>query len=350
MMGLEPTTLLAWEAGEDAPSLTQLEKLAYKIYKRPLAIFFMSAPPDLPSPQENFRGMPASAMATIGPDNLLAIRIMRSQQLVLEQLEPSPEVQLPSISPVPNDLGASVTAISKWFGIDHVAVQGLLDLAAAFKYYVGLLEAKGIFVFQQKLQDIQGYCLTHHQFPIICIQSQDEPARKIFTLFHELGHLLLNLGGFYDQKIAKDLLKQHNEVEVFCNKFAHEMVLDRYLFKQYLTQNYLKSDKWDTATLAKVAKQFKVSKEVLILRLKSESYLSEKDVLILRKTLQDEFALLKTDKPKASGGPDFHVINKSQLSKRFVSTISSAYQRGLMSPLEVCQSLRIKSSHISDYL
>ena len=146
------------------------------------------------------------------------------------------------------------------------------------------------------------------------------------------------------------MLKQHNEVEVFCNKFAHEMILDRYLFKQYLIQNYLKTDKWDTGMVAKVAKQFKVSKEVLILRLKHESYLSEKDVLTLRKALQDEFALLKTDKPKAEGGPSFHVINKSQLSKRFVSTISSAYQRGLISPLEVCQSLRIKSSRISDYL
>ena len=35
----------AWEAGEAAPTYSQLEKLAYVVYKRPLAIFFLPSPP-----------------------------------------------------------------------------------------------------------------------------------------------------------------------------------------------------------------------------------------------------------------------------------------------------------------
>ena len=36
----------AWEAGDAFPSYPQLEKLAYQIYKRPLAVFFLPIPPE----------------------------------------------------------------------------------------------------------------------------------------------------------------------------------------------------------------------------------------------------------------------------------------------------------------
>lgn len=36
----------AWESGQSAPIYSQLEKLAYQVYKRPLAVFFLPAPPD----------------------------------------------------------------------------------------------------------------------------------------------------------------------------------------------------------------------------------------------------------------------------------------------------------------
>ena len=40
----------AWEAGAGGPSYAQLEKLAYELYKRPLAIFFLPSPPPEPRP------------------------------------------------------------------------------------------------------------------------------------------------------------------------------------------------------------------------------------------------------------------------------------------------------------
>ena len=36
--------IAAWEVGDAFPSYPQLEKLAYQIYKRPLAVFFLPAP------------------------------------------------------------------------------------------------------------------------------------------------------------------------------------------------------------------------------------------------------------------------------------------------------------------
>lgn len=35
----------SWEGGTSAPTYPQLEKLAYEVYKRPLAVFFFPSPP-----------------------------------------------------------------------------------------------------------------------------------------------------------------------------------------------------------------------------------------------------------------------------------------------------------------
>ena len=58
----------AWESGAEAPTYPQLEKLAYDIYKRPLAIFFLPTPPKESLPQSEFRTLPDADMRTLSRD------------------------------------------------------------------------------------------------------------------------------------------------------------------------------------------------------------------------------------------------------------------------------------------
>jgi transcriptional regulator with XRE-family HTH domain len=44
----KPSIISSWENGKSRPSLSQLETLAYEIYKIPLATFFLPEPPDEP--------------------------------------------------------------------------------------------------------------------------------------------------------------------------------------------------------------------------------------------------------------------------------------------------------------
>ena len=64
----------AWESGAEAPTYPQLEKLAYDIYKRPLAIFFLPTPPKESLPQSEFRTLPDADMRTLSRDTYLHIR------------------------------------------------------------------------------------------------------------------------------------------------------------------------------------------------------------------------------------------------------------------------------------
>jgi transcriptional regulator with XRE-family HTH domain len=65
--------LKAWESGEKLPSVAQLRKLG-KVYKRPIAVFFLSEPPRGFSPQREFRRLPRLLPGESSPELLLALR------------------------------------------------------------------------------------------------------------------------------------------------------------------------------------------------------------------------------------------------------------------------------------
>ena len=47
-----------WEVGGSAPTYVQLEKLAYQVYKRPVAVFFFPEPPEEADKIAEFRTLP----------------------------------------------------------------------------------------------------------------------------------------------------------------------------------------------------------------------------------------------------------------------------------------------------
>ena len=53
-MGRNIEDIVNWEEGKDYPTYAQLEKLAYTIYKRPLAVFFFPNIPNIPKNNGKF--------------------------------------------------------------------------------------------------------------------------------------------------------------------------------------------------------------------------------------------------------------------------------------------------------
>jgi transcriptional regulator with XRE-family HTH domain len=76
----------AWESGADAPTYSQLEALAYDIYKRPLALFFLPTHPDEPKPRAEFRSLPDVDLANLSREMTLLIRRARAFQWALIEL------------------------------------------------------------------------------------------------------------------------------------------------------------------------------------------------------------------------------------------------------------------------
>jgi transcriptional regulator with XRE-family HTH domain len=85
-MKKDAATIASWEKGESAPTYSQLERLAYVLYKRPLALFFFPEPPSEPSPNKSFRTLPESEAEKLAPDTRFKLREARAFQLSLAEL------------------------------------------------------------------------------------------------------------------------------------------------------------------------------------------------------------------------------------------------------------------------
>ncbi|MGH8338564.1 MAG: helix-turn-helix transcriptional regulator, partial [Gammaproteobacteria bacterium] len=88
----------AWEKGERQPTLRQVEKLA-RFFHRPLSVFFMPRPPQLPALAAEYRRLPNVEPGHESPELRLALRQMLTRRenalnLMAELGEPIPEFSL----------------------------------------------------------------------------------------------------------------------------------------------------------------------------------------------------------------------------------------------------------------
>ncbi|MBP9153180.1 MAG: ImmA/IrrE family metallo-endopeptidase [Flavobacteriales bacterium] len=144
-------------------------------------------------------------------------------------------------------------------------IREIENLNHALEAYIEKVEELGVAVFQLSLtQDgLRGFSIVDDIVPIIGIKRGGEaPTSKIFTLFHELGHIILNEGGLCD-------LKDNNtkQIEVWCNAFSAEILvptdelLNLEIVKRYANAN---EKAWVKQHLINIGKRFHVGPLVIL--------------------------------------------------------------------------------------
>jgi Zn-dependent peptidase ImmA (M78 family)/transcriptional regulator with XRE-family HTH domain len=333
-----------WENGSELPSLAQLEKLAYNIYKVPFAVFFLAEPPDEPQIKNQFRTIPTQEIELLPYELMLKVREGQYFQEVLKEIFNGKN---PSLTPIfrrinnfseSNLLGSSKD-VRKILGVNKSIQSNFKDTTESFKYYREQLEKNGIFVFQQTLKDFcRGYSLYDPEFPIIVINSSEESdTGKNFTIFHELGHLLLNTGG-----ITNDYTyNSHNAEEITCNSFASNVLIDNneILNNQLVINN--KSYEWSEELLRILAKDHKVSKEVVLRKLLDLKLTSS----VFYNTKRNEW-LNTPFKRKKSGGGDFYRNKLSKLGHYYSTIVLNNLYNGRINQYQASEYLTLKINQI----
>lgn len=348
-------TVQQWENGETSPTLAQLEKLAYIIYKRPLAVFFLPEPPKESTPKQDFRTLPEQEIKNLSPELRLVIRRAKHNQLVLKQLN---DEKNPSAKPIHNEFQfklsnnsvKSANSIREYLGINKRLQQGFKNSEEAFKYYRNIIELNGIYVFQYPLSEARGFSLMDKEFPVIVLNSSDTSNGKVFTLFHELCHILFNTGGVF-RDIHTERLKQHpDKIEIFCNQFASEVLLpgNELISEAIVIEN--KGKEWADTALESIANTYKVSKEVVLRKLLDMGKTTKAFYINARNNWKRKYEVDK-EKQKINqvGGPSYHVTNLSHLGKNFVLQVLDKYHTGRLSEIQVADFLNIKINRIKDY-
>jgi Zn-dependent peptidase ImmA (M78 family) len=115
---------------------------------------------------------------------------------------------------------------------------------------------------------LRGFSLLDEAVPVIVVRrsSKDAPSIKLFTLMHELAHILLRHGGMCDLKDGNT-----QRIEQWCNAFAAEALFPMAdLLAHSIVQDHVRQnagDGWRRVELFSIAKGRHVGPEVILRRL-----------------------------------------------------------------------------------
>ena len=255
-----------WESGEKRPTLKQLRELS-AFYKRPLAVFFLAVPPQEPPLPVDFRALPKTIKKPFSEQTLLAMRrARRLQSLALDMnksLEQGSRVEIgqATLSDDPQTLGDRArerlrVTMEEQFGWE--------DEAAALSDWKRHVEEAGVLIFELSFPIDEGraFSFAETDQPAIVLNSNDATNGRTFSLFHEYAHLLLGQSGICD------LSEEGKTIEQFCNRFSGELLVPRQgLLAHPLVKVHGRQPAWDEEDLQQIARQFKVSREVILRQL-----------------------------------------------------------------------------------
>ncbi len=109
-----------------------------------------------------------------------------------------------------------------------------------------------------------GFCLYDEQFPLIYVNNSKPKTRQIFTLFHELAHLLFRTGGIDTQHddYLDHLEGDSRRIEVLCNRFTGEFLVPGRDFEQRIRGTAINDE-----LIQELADRYHVSREVILRKL-----------------------------------------------------------------------------------
>jgi Zn-dependent peptidase ImmA (M78 family) len=342
--GITINTIKGWETVGSTvkPTFAQIEKLS-KIYKRPLSAFLLPAPPKEPPFPKDFRTLPSEEKQLLKPKTHLAVRRARRFQysaieLIKELGEESKKISIrANLSDDPEILAEEVRM---QFGIKGFPSRVSLTKETALDEWIKILENNGILVFQISItmnKEIRGFSLIDENAPAIVLQRSDETSAKIFTLFHELAHLLLREGGICD------LEESDISHEKFCNHFAGAFLVPKNeLLGHSVVQAHPRMEEWPDNLLKKLAWYFKVSPEVILRRLLTLGRTSKKYYLKKHKEWKSKYK-------KPFGRKDEKTEIKvclQERGKKYTSMVFDAYERRKIDEMRTADYLGVTSDKI----
>lgn len=271
----QPDEIAEWESGVSAPTYVQLESLAYDIYKRPIALFFLPSPPLEQQPESEFRTLPDFELNNLASDTHLHIRKGRAYQIALAELfSDSNPADLKIWEALPLSLRQSPKAqalkIRELLGVSIQQQASWNSDEDALKQWRSAIEERGVFIFKNsfKQNDISGFCLRDHEFPIIYINNGTTKTRQIFSLLHELAHLLFNMNGLskFDHSYVSRLALSDQRIEKFCNAIAAEVLIPSEDFENQIINYPHNLEASPDAVFNLLANRYSVSREAILRR------------------------------------------------------------------------------------
>jgi len=332
------------ESGERLPTIEELRKLS-KTYKRTIAtLLLQKVPKELPLPKDR-RSINSAEIGQFHEKTIMAVRKARALAQSIVELRDEMNIRIPglklksSVREEPKKIANKVSEILQLSQIREIE-----DINIALEGYIEKVESLGVAVFQLSLtQDgLRGFSITDDIIPIIAIKRGSEPTHsKTFTLFHELGHILLNEGAMCD--ISP---KTRSSIEKWCNAFSAEVlaptsdILSTSIVNQYRRNN---NKIWAKKDLIELGKKFHVG-PLMILRRLLDNGLTTKEYYALKHVTWNKPSFGRSKNPK---GREVHKEAYKERGRANVSLAFDAYDQNKIGIKDLSDFLGLKFSYLS---
>lgn len=328
-----------WEQGLAQPTYKQLERLAKK-YKYPVAIFFFPEPPQLSNLRHSFRTLLNEQFDAIPSAVRFMLRKAKVLQENLIELNSNQSNKFSSIArdirfQIDEDITLMARRVREYFGITIPQQQSWQDQAIAFEHWRNLFEEQGIAVFKDafKHEEFSAFCLYHKNFPVIYLNNS-VPTRNIFSLFHELAHLLFQTSGidYRNSPFYLDSGKNLNKIEIRCNEFAAEFLLP----KSNLDEE-LENATPDENTAVAIAGRYNVSRELVFRRFLDRQ-------LVDYTQYREASSRWRAQTKSGRTGGDYYNTTITYLGMKYVDLVFSKYYDQEITDYEAIDYLGIKGT------
>lgn len=335
---ITPDVVQAWEAGKASPTFAQLKRLG-EMYQRPIALFFFPEPPDDSEDREKFRSFYAK---NLSPKMHFLVRRAKTRQIELEELggasrtqtisdihasdidirTPKSAVNLAQQARV--KMGVSISTQKKWKDAEEALKQWRKSVEDTF----------GVWVFKESFpdSDYSGFCINHSEYPVIYIHNGETKSRQIFSLFHELGHILLGSSTIDFREFEP---KTNEMEEIFCNAFAGAVLIPE-------SENIGEAPYPGEDAVKLIADDYNVSFDVVLRKYRSKGALSQSEYQRIRQKRS-------TSRPapaKSRVQGNYYLNQRTYLGEKYLELAFRRHHQGRIDEYELANYLGISVNHL----
>lgn len=251
-----PDVVQGWRTGDALPGKTEFRNLVARL-RRPSAVYFLPSPPSEDPAIAAFRHPPGVEADRFLIDRELtfirtAERIQKVARWVREKVDQVPDAWPKLASLKPADAAHRARTFLDWTVDCQFKAGSNSQVANDLRQRI---EDRGAFVLQLQLtqEGCRGFSLEDEVAPVVAVNSAYTVPARIFSMVHEVGHLVLHQPAFCSR------LADTNKTERWCERFAAIFLMPEQEFGDYVENRFGGALVADVDEVKTLANKFRVS-------------------------------------------------------------------------------------------
>ncbi|OQB12471.1 MAG: hypothetical protein BWY15_02196 [Firmicutes bacterium ADurb.Bin193] len=344
--------LYGWENGTVFPTYAEL-KVIGKYYRKPIAVFFFPEPPNMKDIPASCRTFPIEERGVFDRSLTKMVDWARSMQINLFELNGGVNNVTRKITDITfdtSDLSSVAKQLRTLMNIDISKQKSFRTRDEAFEQWRHCFFELGVYVFKNSFSgnDVSGFCIYDKEFPVICINNGLAHSRQIFTLFHEMYHLICATSGvdlLDDDTLISQVDRFDISVELACNKFAGTFLVPDDDFAKVS-----RGKAFNDTAIQRWADLYSVSRDVILYKLYEKDRITF-DTLIekRREYTEDYFRKFQVDESgKKKGGGNYYSTQAAYKGRQYLELAYRRYYEKKISLPQLSQYLNMKVHNVKE--